>query len=328
MVSATLTLRGTDLEPVAGRFEFRNRDWVEMTELVDQQAPPARAVAGTTGGMTHSPIMPPAPTETRAAEPRSPFAQELQVVAALHQVGADLGDPLAITRDGGDVLVTGTGVAPERQRQIHAQLDSLPHVAVRFQEPVLPLNSSPASDQPVQSEPVARDAASPEKSLYPARIEERLGGRPQFERFSGQVLDWSDSAMTRAYALRRLAQQFSAGTELELPVEDRRTLHSMGREHLSALSRESERIANTVGPVLAGLGVGSVPHRANPEPANWQAASEDVAATAHRVESLLAQILGVASGERASANTPKELASAMALLSARIEQCRLLLADR
>ena len=47
-----------------------------------------------------------------------------------------------------------------------------------------------------------------EKSTYPARIEQRLGGRPQFERFSGQILDWTDSAMSRAYALRRLAQQF------------------------------------------------------------------------------------------------------------------------
>ena len=37
LVSATLKLRTTDLEPLEGRFEFRNRDWVEMTELVDQQ---------------------------------------------------------------------------------------------------------------------------------------------------------------------------------------------------------------------------------------------------------------------------------------------------
>ena len=50
---------------------------------------------------------------------------------------------------------------------------------------------------------------APKNQHTTARIEERLGGRPQFERFSGSVLDWTDSAMTRAYALRRLAQQFS-----------------------------------------------------------------------------------------------------------------------
>ena len=55
LVSATLKLRTTDLEPMEGRFEFRNRDWVEMTELVDQQTNPASAVAGTTGGMPRQP---------------------------------------------------------------------------------------------------------------------------------------------------------------------------------------------------------------------------------------------------------------------------------
>ena len=30
---ASLTLRGTDLRPVEGRFEFRNREWVELTEV-------------------------------------------------------------------------------------------------------------------------------------------------------------------------------------------------------------------------------------------------------------------------------------------------------
>ncbi|MCX6626389.1 MAG: zf-HC2 domain-containing protein, partial [Candidatus Solibacter sp.] len=61
LLSATLKLRTTDLEPLEGRFEFRNRDWVEMTELVDQQTSPASTVAGTTGGMPRQPGVPPDP---------------------------------------------------------------------------------------------------------------------------------------------------------------------------------------------------------------------------------------------------------------------------
>ena len=331
LASATLKLRSTDLEPLEGRFEFRNHDWVEMTELVDQQTAPASTIsAGTTGGMPRQPGVPPALLEAPAAETTSPspFSEELMVVSALHQVGADLGDPVAISREGKDVLVTGTGIAPLRQQQLHGLLDRLPHVVVRFSDPALPNNDFPASNQPVQSEPAARDAAGSEKSPYPARIEERLGGRPQFERFSGQVLEWTDSAMTRAYALRRLAQQFPAVSEQGMSSEDRRTLHALGREHLAALSKDCGRIVTTVSPVLAGLGAGTAPRESGVERSAWQPASEDLLSSARRVETLLAQVLGAGSGERIAENPPAQLATAMAQLSARIEQCQRLLAEK
>jgi hypothetical protein len=325
LLSATLKLRSADLEPVEGRFEFRNRDWVEMTELVDQQTNPASTVAGTNGGMPRQPGVPPGPSNVRSetATPSSAFSEELQVVSALHQLGADLGDPLEISREGGQVLVSGVGIAPQRQQQIHALLDRLPHVVVRFDDPAFPAGATP-----VQSEPASRDAAGPEKSTYPARIEERLGGRPQFERFSSSVLDWTDSAMTRAYALRRLAQQFSPTAEDEMTAEDRGTLHKLGREHLAAFAKDAQRVANTVKPVLTGMGPGAAQIEARSESANWQSASEDLLTSARRAETLLAVVLGVAPAESDSANAPAQLLIALAQVSTRAEECQRLLADR
>jgi hypothetical protein len=324
LVSATLKLRTTDLEPLEGRFEFRNHDWVEMTELVDQQTNPASTVAGTAGGMLRQPGVPPDPFNVPAptAEPLA-FSEELQVVSALHQVGADLGDPLEISRDGRQVLVAGTGIPPQRQQQLHGLLDRLPHVVVRFDDPAFP-----ASAMPVQSEPATRDAAGPEKSTYAARIEERLGGRPQFERFSSSVLDWTDSAMTRAYALRRLAQQFSAAAENEMTAEDRRTLRKLGREHLAAFNKDLQRVVGTVNPVLSGMGGGVAQHESRPDAAAWQSASEDLLASARRAETLLAVVLGVAPAETASGDAPAQLLTALAQLSSRADQCQRLLADR
>jgi hypothetical protein len=324
LVSATLKLRTTDLEPVEGRFEFRNRDWVEMTELVDQQANPASIVAGTTGGMPRQPGVPPGPIEVpkETAEPAA-FSEELQVVSALHRLGADLGDPLEISREGGQVLVSGTGIPPQRQQQIHGLLDRLPHVVVRFDDPAFPAGATP-----VPSEPATRDAAGPEKSTYAARIEERLGGRPQFERFSSSVLDWTESAMTRAYALRRLAQQFSAAAENEMTAEDRRTLRRLGREHLAAFTKDAQRVANTVKPVLTGMGSGAAQLEVHEEPTDWQTASEDLLATARRMETLLAVVLGVAPAENASGDAPTQLMVALAQLSRGAEHCQRLLADR
>jgi hypothetical protein len=332
LLSATLKLRSTDLEPVEGRFEFRNRDWVEMTELVDQQTNPASTVAGTTGGLPRQPGVPPGPltVPTETAAP-SAFSEELQVVAALHQLGADLGDPLEISREGRQVLVSGVGIPHQRQQQIHGLLDRLPHVVVRFDDPAFPAGATP-----VQSEPAARDAAGPEKSTYPARIEERLGGRPQFERFSSSVLDWTDSAMTRAYALRRLAQQFSAAAEDQMTAEDRRTLRKLGREHLAAFTKDAQRVANTVKPVLSGMSPGTAQIEARSEArsegrseaATWQSASEDLLTSARRAETLLAVVLGVAPPESDSSNAPAQLLVALAQLSSRAEECQRLLADR
>ena len=324
LVSATLKIRTTDLEPLEGRFEFRNRDWVEMTELVDPQTNPASIVAGTAGGMPRQPGVPPGPFNAPAetAAPRA-FSEELQVVSALHRLGADLGDPVEISREGGQVLVSGTGIPPQRQQQIHGLLDRLPHVVVRFDDPAFP-----ASAVPVQSEPATRDAAGPEKSTYPARIEERLGGRPQFERFSSSVVDWTDAAMTRAYALRRLAQQFSAAAENEMNAEDRHTLHRLGREHLAAFTKDAQRVANTVNPILTGMGPGVAQLEAHPEPTAWQSASEDLLTTARRAETLLAVVLGMAPAENASGDAPAQLSIALAQLSSRAEQCQRLLADR
>jgi len=169
-------------------------------------------------------------------------AEELQVVAALHQVGADLGDPVEIARNNGQIVVSGTGIPPQHQKQIHEALDSVPGVVVRFQEPGgVPSGpgASPGPGGTPPETPAIRDSAGSAPSSFQARLEERLGGRPQFERFSSQLLDASDAVMSRAYALRRLAQEFPPDAERQLSAEGRRELLDLGREHVAALARQS-----------------------------------------------------------------------------------------
>ena len=322
LVAATIKLRMTDFEAVEGRFEFRNGNWVEMTELVDRQTLPASTIAGTTGGIPRQPGMPPAPIGPASPVGRAPdgFSGELQVVAALHQVGADLGDPVEIAREGRQVVVSGTGIPPQRQKQIHGLLDPLPNVVVRFRDPAFP-----ASAPPVQSEPATRDAAGPAQSKYQARIEERLGGRPQFERFSGQLLEWTDAAMARAYALRRLAQQFAPAAERQMSAADRRTLRRLAREHLAAFAQDSRQIESSLTGVLSALGGTAGQREARPEPPAWQAGAEQLMADSRRVETLLAVMLGVAPGDSAPDSLPSQLLSALTQLTDSTEHCQRLL---
>ncbi len=322
LAMASLDLRKTDFAPVAARFEFRDGEWVEVTESVDQLDSPASTVAGTTGGTPRQPGVPPGPSSPELpAAPGAPAPnEELQVVAALHQVGADLGDPLEISREGGSLVVSGAGIPAERQQQIHSQLDRLPHVVLRFSDPVLPA-SNPAPPEPATT----RDAAVPvERPTYMARMEQRLGGRPQFERFSGQLLDWTDSAMSRAYALHRLAEQFTAASEGAMSAGDRGTLRSLAREHLAAMQKDLARIQTTINPVLNSI----APPPAAPTPhsaaVSWQTASGQVLASGHRAEHLLAVVLGAAPAN-AQANAPADLIAALQQLNGDIEQCQRLL---
>jgi len=322
LVSATLKLRMTDFEPLEGRFEFRNRDWVEMTELTDQPNEPASTVAGATGGMSRQPGMPPDRVES-LAEPVNPagVAEELQVVAALHQVGADLGDPVEIARESGQILVSGTGIPPQHQKQIHEALDSIPGVVVRFTEP----GGVPSGPGAPPAEPAVRDSAGSAPPPFQARLEERLGGRPQYERFSSQLLDESDAAMARAYALRRLAQQFPPDVERQLSMEDRHTLGNLWRDHLAAFAKESGQMEAALTPLLRSLGGTVAPLDVRSEPAAWQPATEELVGAARRVETLLAVLLGMAPPENPADDTPSQLLAALAQLRASQEHCQRLL---
>ena len=48
----------------------------------------------------------------------------MRVLAALNRVGADLGDPIEVSRAGGEILVSGVGIEPQRQQEIKDALRS------------------------------------------------------------------------------------------------------------------------------------------------------------------------------------------------------------
>ncbi len=287
--AASLTLRTSDLAPLEARLEFRNQDWVELTEAAE---------APEDGGAATAPPLAPEPS-ARHAEPSLPAASVpstetvpvsgvLQVLTALHKIAADLGEQVDVNAVGSRLVVNGVGIPPLRQQQIQAALEKFPNVTVQFVEPAAP---------PVVATPPP-DAAAPPPAENPsagiaARVEQQLGGRPQFERFSSQMLDWSDAAMARAYALRRLAERFPAPTEAAFSPADRHALRQIARENAAALADLAGRMSRTLKPVLTGLGG----QTATPSPLvadAWQPAAEDLVLTAQRVERRLSVMLGAA----------------------------------
>jgi hypothetical protein len=174
-------------------------------------------------------------------------------------------------------------------------------------------------------EPAVRDSAGSAPPAFQARLEERLGGRPQYERFSSQLLDESDAAMARAYALRRLAQQFPPDMERQLSMEDRHTLGNLWRDHLAAFAKESGQMEAALTPLLRSLGGTVARLDVRSEPAAWQPATEELVGAARRVETLLAVLLGMAPPDNPAADTPSQLLAALAQLRASQEHCQRLL---
>ncbi len=248
--------------------------------------------------------------------PTASISDELQVLRALHQIGADLGDPVHVSLSNGRVLVAGVGVTPVRQRQIQAALNPLPVAATQFSDPASSAPLPEATETPSAS--VAPDAAGP----FQARLEAQLGGRGLLDKFAGQVVGWNDAVMAHAYALRSLAQQFP--DDAALSESDRASLRAMALDHISAMSVPAGNYDRALVPVLTALGAkaSAIPTRAA---APWQSSSEQLFQAARRVEMLSSFLLGVAQGERANADLPTELLSAVSELRAHLEQNQRLL---
>jgi hypothetical protein len=134
------------------------------------------------------------------------------------------------------------------------------------------------------------------------------------------VLDLSEPMMSRAYALKRLAERFPAESESGLDAEDRQLLRNLRHEHTDGLRRQAAEIDRVLRPALA-----AVSGPARPEPAGipftgaWQQATEELFQSARRVEKMLAVLFGAAAGEATDGALPSQLLSNLAQLGARLE---------
>jgi hypothetical protein len=304
LIEATLTLSVPDLLPVEGRFEFRNHEWVEITEVAEDAAQPAETAA------VKAPARPP-----KAGAASGTAGDELHILGALHELGADLGDPIEVKRAGGEILVTGVGIPVERQRQVKEALGSRPNVVLRFSDAAAP---------PLQPEDTASrgTATGVEEAGLRTRMENQLGGRRYVEQLTRQILEMSELMMSRAYALRRLAEQMAPEVEAELSDQDRHLLVDLHHDHTAALTRQEAEIERVLDPVLTSLGAPDAHAVGSPTTTgNWQACTEELFQAARRVDRQVAQMLDAAPGDGHTEQLPAEVRSSLAELRARSELC-------
>ena len=224
------------------------------------------------------------------------------MLTVLHQLGADLGDPIEIARSGSRVVVSGSGLSAIRQDEIRSALDVVPRAETRFTG--TPGLSVPARLRPsgaVQNQPVQTE------------LESKLGGRAAFSRLADQLLQSSERLLARAHALQRLADRFSPAEESQLNSEDRGRLTALRRAHLAALRAEAQAISGALEPVL--------PRRAAPPaqpPATpWQPAVRRLLASARDCDRRLGMLLAGSAGDEPESLL--RLAQALAELASNVQ---------
>jgi hypothetical protein len=257
--------------------------------------------------------------EPRPATP----GDELEVWAALRRLGADLGDPLDVTRSREAVVVSGVGIAPERQQQIRGELGSMPRVAIRFLEPS-------AETAGVEAQGPGGLSVSAPVSRAQLELEKQLGGRPAFEQFANRMFETSEALMSRAHALRRLAQRFPAQVEGQMTATQREGLKGLCREHSAALLRLVREAQEQMEPVL-GTGRAAQPASGSaiaPASLSWQDNTEELFSETRRFETLLVALVGGAAGESQPRDLPAEVRAGFAQLRARAESYDRLTASR
>ena len=315
--AASITLNADDYVPVAERLEFRNADWVELSEIAET---PTENAGGSGPSHVEAPVRaaePPSRPAAFAPEASASISDELQVLSALSGIGADLGEGELqdVTLAEGKVVVTGPGsIPPQRQNEIRASLAALPHVKVEFTS--LSPVSVPATAAPSGS-PAAGAATSPMES----RIEKRLGGHAEFDRFSTQLLDLDDAAMKQVYALHSLSQKFSPEEEAKLSAQDLTLLHELSRKHAAALAEKLGGMEKMLVPTLSSLGGSSAASHPVAH-SNWQPAADDVFRSARRVEVLMSQVLGMTQASASTNTLPSDLLAAMNELRANLDDCQ------
>jgi hypothetical protein len=260
----SIMIRAADFRAVEERFEFRNREWVEISDMVPE-APPASSMAQSRVDETN---------QTASAQPLATATDELRAYAALHRIGADLGEPVEIRRTERSIEVTVLGASSRREREIREALSDLPKVNLQFEQPQAVKAPATESAQATEEAP-----AGPLHS----RLLSLMGSAANVEAFTNAALEASEAALARAHALRQIAGRFAAREQLE--QSDREMLRSIEGDHAKALRESVRRLAQTLHPLT-----GTVDTRAGGPPVDAQV----LLGAAQRLDTLLSVALASA----------------------------------
>jgi hypothetical protein len=259
ITKAELVVRTTDWHPVEGHLLVN--DWeFEIAEL-DYGVLPLSAVAASVFAEAPAPVMlveaahPHLATRLPRALP-DPDETEVLVRYKLHQLNADIGEPIEISRDSqGKIVVDASRAGPELQAKLKQELVPMPNTELR-QGGTVGVACDPC---PATSLETPAKSPSPPLTIVPTanpnekRLEEIFGDPDAKESFTQEVLAVSEGALSRSFALRDLALRYPPEVEARLGPEAKAPLEEMINDHFVSLAKQSSRLQGLLRPLLEAL---------------------------------------------------------------------------
>jgi hypothetical protein len=192
----------------------------------------------------------------------------------------DLGEDLMITRIPTGVAVSGTASSGDRAASMQSILSGLPNVQISITTPAasgLPTASNPSvsgKSPPAYSTPLLKDA-----------LDGAFTSTDQRREFVDRCLAASDTELSHAWALKRLADRYSEPEERLLRAQSQAKLREMLRRHLQQLAE-----ANAGLDPLIELLPGSRVQKPD-VPGNWRASILALFAHVQQQDSLVASLV-------------------------------------
>ena len=215
---------------------------------------------------------------------------ELDVFTTLHNLHADLGEPVTVTRSARAVRVGVWQLSTERQDELREALGDRPGVQVELAAP--------------RSEPRARmagpqSAMPPDDSVHVTvdsnddnhRLMEFFGSVDNERKFTSQTLATSSAILSDLYALRNLQGQFPPDKEQALAPEARTKLAALVQAHTEAVSANLGTLQSQLAPLNAAFNISTSESAVNPMATDWQNRSLDALETARAADRLLRSLL-------------------------------------
>jgi hypothetical protein len=230
--AATMVIRKKDFHPVEQHLRFADDRQLDLKEIAFEIVDQPR---------TEQPTL--APVETAQLAPAKPPKEEpvvsgheldeieLQLRYTLFTHEWDLGEDLTIERGPDRVILSGIASSRERADAMQAAIAALPHVQLSLNPP----GTLPSVSPPSQTAPSVGAQTRSSNPLLRTQLADAFPAREDRQAFVDGCLASSDTALSHAWALKRLADRYAPAVEQQLSPESQTMLRTMVRVRLEEL---------------------------------------------------------------------------------------------
>jgi hypothetical protein len=216
----------------------------------------------------------------------------MAAVAALHGIGADLGEPVRVSMDEHEGVTVFCGdVGSDRELEIRTAMAAIPGITFRM-EPPAPARPTPGSL-----------ALVPQHTSLNSQLEAALGGAAAFQTLANSVVDEDEQLMAAAHALQNLAIRFPAAREAALSAHDLAVLEEIRADLTRSFREHARKVLALIVPVRRALA------------AKGEGGNSGVFESAKRMDRVVLILFGGAPSDIAPGQLAAEFESAAAQLA-------------